>query len=367
MKLTRITICVLLLTAFMAGQTTTPNIHLYQPAQGQTNWATQINNNWLTIDSLFGGVNGRALNTNLLKLPLILSLCLATDSSGNVVGQTCSAGSVTGVSSANADIGVSIAAPNPVLTLNSGTGANQIVKLNGSGFLPALNGSLLTALNAANVTGALANGVTATTQTVGDNSNLLATDAFVLANAGTSTPPRLSQRQYSRKQWWSIYWHLRLDDELYHNFDWWRVVDTRSRRYLYVQAGTPGSKLHQYDTRLSLRWNHHQDAIFRGWSGDAADAARIGCWTATRLCGYHQLHGYQWQLYLCRHYWDSGRHRFNWHWCKYGSGRISNSHRNHGCKQSHREWCLRWMCFRRRDGHRLSDRRQHCSLHERHA
>lgn len=61
------------------------------------------------------------------------------------------AGTVTGVSSANADIGVSVASPNPVLTLNSGTGANQIVKLDGTSQLPAVSGVNLTALNASNL------------------------------------------------------------------------------------------------------------------------------------------------------------------------------------------------------------------------
>lgn len=43
---------------------------------------------------------------------------------------------VTSVSSANADIGVSMSAPTPVLTLNSGIGSNQIVKRNASGGIP---------------------------------------------------------------------------------------------------------------------------------------------------------------------------------------------------------------------------------------
>ena len=59
-------------------------------------------------------------------------------------------GTVTSVSSTTTDI--SVAAPNtiPALTLNSGTGANQIVKLNATAQLPALDGSLLTGFTAAN-------------------------------------------------------------------------------------------------------------------------------------------------------------------------------------------------------------------------
>ncbi len=62
------------------------------------------------------------------------------------------AGSVTSVSSSNADIGVASGTSASVITLNSGTSANQIVKLNGSAQLPAVDGSLLTNLNASNFT-----------------------------------------------------------------------------------------------------------------------------------------------------------------------------------------------------------------------
>jgi len=56
------------------------------------------------------------------------------------------AGTVTSVSSANTDISVATGTSTPVLTLNSGTSANQIVKLDGSGKLPAVDGSQLTNL-----------------------------------------------------------------------------------------------------------------------------------------------------------------------------------------------------------------------------
>ncbi|GIL18816.1 MAG: hypothetical protein BroJett040_25670 [Oligoflexia bacterium] len=61
-------------------------------------------------------------------------------------------GTVTGVSSANSDISVSVASPNPQLTLNSGTGANQIVKLDGAAKLPAVDASQLTNLDATKIT-----------------------------------------------------------------------------------------------------------------------------------------------------------------------------------------------------------------------
>lgn len=62
------------------------------------------------------------------------------------------AGSVTSVTSANADIGVANTSSTPLLTLNSGTGANQILKLNASSQIPAVSGALLTNLNATNIT-----------------------------------------------------------------------------------------------------------------------------------------------------------------------------------------------------------------------
>ncbi len=50
---------------------------------------------------------------------------------------------LSNVSSANADIAVATGSTTPVLTLNSGTSASQIVKLDGSAKLPAVDGSAL--------------------------------------------------------------------------------------------------------------------------------------------------------------------------------------------------------------------------------
>lgn len=109
---------------------------------------------------------------------------LSTDSAGNLSWATISAGgsgTVTSVSSANADIGVANGTTTPTLTLNVGTGANQIIKLNGTSQLPAVSGNLLTSLNAANISGAvpIANGGTGST-TAAD-----ARTALGLASAGT--------------------------------------------------------------------------------------------------------------------------------------------------------------------------------------
>src|SRR3990170_7959864 len=57
------------------------------------------------------------------------------------LGFTPGTGSVTGVSSANGDITVSQSTPTPSLTLNSGTGNNQIVKRDASGKFPAISAS----------------------------------------------------------------------------------------------------------------------------------------------------------------------------------------------------------------------------------
>lgn len=53
-------------------------------------------------------------------------------------------GGVTSVTSANADISIPSPSPTPVLTLNSGTGANKIVKFDGTGKYPAADGSQIT-------------------------------------------------------------------------------------------------------------------------------------------------------------------------------------------------------------------------------
>lgn len=77
---------------------------------------------------------------------------LITNSSGNYTIASTNNGTVTSVSSSNSDISVATSTTTPVLTLNTGTGANQILKLDGSGALPAVSGAYLTGLNASNLT-----------------------------------------------------------------------------------------------------------------------------------------------------------------------------------------------------------------------
>lgn len=71
-----------------------------------------------------------------------------TNSAGNYTISSTTTGTVTSVSSANSDLSVATSATTPVLTLNTGIGANQIVKLNASAQLPAVSGANLTNLNA---------------------------------------------------------------------------------------------------------------------------------------------------------------------------------------------------------------------------
>ncbi|MBX2993164.1 MAG: hypothetical protein KF681_00005, partial [Bdellovibrionaceae bacterium] len=85
-------------------------------------------------------------------------LCIGADCRSS--WPTGAGGTVTSVTSANADISVATTTTTPVLTLNAGTGANQILKLNGSGALPAVSGANLTSLNASS----LASGTVPTSQ-----------------------------------------------------------------------------------------------------------------------------------------------------------------------------------------------------------
>ena len=82
-----------------------------------------------------------------------LGKVLTSDAAGLASWQTpiMSGGTVTNVTSANTDISVANGSSTPTLTLNSGTSANQIVKLDASAKLPAVDGSALTNLNTNNL------------------------------------------------------------------------------------------------------------------------------------------------------------------------------------------------------------------------
>ena len=94
-------------------------------------------------------------------------------------------GTVTSVTSANADIAVATTTTTPVLTLNTGTGANQILKLNASSEIPAVSGVNLTNLNASN----LASGTVPAARLpafTGDVTSTAGTSALTLATVPVS-------------------------------------------------------------------------------------------------------------------------------------------------------------------------------------
>lgn len=93
--------------------------------------------------------------TALQAFTCALNQVISFDASGNAVCGSAGSGTVTSVTSANSDISVATGVSTPILTLNSGAGANQIVKLDGSAKLPAIDGSALTNLNASNISGAV--------------------------------------------------------------------------------------------------------------------------------------------------------------------------------------------------------------------
>jgi len=101
-------------------------------------------------------------------------------------GSTVTSGNVTSVTSANGDISVTNSTTTPVLTLNSGTGANQIVKRNGSGSIADLAPYLLSS-NAASTYYPLTNpnGYTSNSGTV---TNVTSANANISVATGGSTP-----------------------------------------------------------------------------------------------------------------------------------------------------------------------------------
>jgi hypothetical protein len=118
---------------------------------------------------------------------------LSTDGSGvtSWVAQSAGgAGTVTSVTSANADIGIATTTTTPVLTLNSGTGASQIVKLDSSAKLPAVDGSALTSLDPTHLSAAVAinkGGTGQSTKTAGfDALSPLTTKGDLISTDGTN-------------------------------------------------------------------------------------------------------------------------------------------------------------------------------------
>ncbi|MGZ6450582.1 MAG: beta strand repeat-containing protein [Bdellovibrio sp.] len=106
----------------------------------------------IALDFSTAPTNGQVLKYNGT------SWAPASDSAGT--------GTVTNVSSANNDISVATNTSTPLLTLNSGTGPNQIVKLDPSSRLPAVDGSQLINLQAGQIPSLSAAKITSGTLTV---------------------------------------------------------------------------------------------------------------------------------------------------------------------------------------------------------
>lgn len=105
---------------------------------------------------------------------------------GNSYAPASVVGSVTSVSSANTDIGVATGSTTPVLTLNSGSGANQIAKRDGSG-----NFNATTVTTNANLTGpitSIGNATSIASQT-GTGSKIVVSVTPSLSGVGNQAIP----------------------------------------------------------------------------------------------------------------------------------------------------------------------------------
>lgn len=93
----------------------------------------------LMLTEPLGDLRYQPLNAKLTAIGALANGAgvLTNNGSGVFSYAAVTGGTVTNVSSANADIGVATGTTTPVLTLNSGTGANQIPKRDGSGNLNA--------------------------------------------------------------------------------------------------------------------------------------------------------------------------------------------------------------------------------------
>ena len=112
---------------------------------GSTLTATDVTAN--NVMSVMGGSVGIGTTTPSSPLSVVGDVNITGTYRVNGVPLSAGGGSVTNVSSANADIAVATGSTTPVLTLNSGTGNNQIVKLTAAGKYPAVDGSLITNLS----------------------------------------------------------------------------------------------------------------------------------------------------------------------------------------------------------------------------
>lgn len=135
----------------VATATSINKLTITAPASGST--LTIVDGKTLTVSHTITLTS--AGDSSVITLPNATVSFASPGTSGNVLTSdgtnwtsAAPAGGVSSVTSANADIGVANTTTTPVLTLNSGTSASQIVKLDGSAKLPAVDGSQLTNLPA---------------------------------------------------------------------------------------------------------------------------------------------------------------------------------------------------------------------------
>lgn len=105
-----------------------------------------------TADQILG-INAGATGYEFKTITAGAGINISHAANSVTITATGGGGGVSSVTSANVDIGVATTTTTPVLTLNSGTAANQIVKLNASAELPAVSGVNLTNVNAVQIQG----------------------------------------------------------------------------------------------------------------------------------------------------------------------------------------------------------------------
>ena len=95
----------------------------------------------------FLGANGGTPQTQIqITTPTANRTITLPDATGTVMLGSQNLSGLTNTTTARTNLGLGSAA-----TLTAGTAANNVVQLDGSGNLPALNGSALTSLNASNI------------------------------------------------------------------------------------------------------------------------------------------------------------------------------------------------------------------------
>ncbi|MFN7611278.1 MAG: hypothetical protein ACK5QX_10150, partial [bacterium] len=135
----------------LAGGTMTGTITMDGNSIFNTGYITMAANNYLQLSSRTSTPAGlTSSHEGVMWYDSVADVIKYWDGdSAETVGT--GTGTVTSVTSANGDISIATGTSTPVLTLNSGTAANQIVKLDGSSRLPAVDGSQLTGLTAAQI------------------------------------------------------------------------------------------------------------------------------------------------------------------------------------------------------------------------